>query len=155
MCLLKSGEFPCSFWGFSSTHVVCRDLADLNNDGRLTRDGFAVAMHLIQKKLAGAEIPLTLPPSLIPPSMRQANASVTASPFSPAQAQQPAPQQDLFSFDETPPASAAPSTGAFNIPMQATGTLQQQPSGFASPSNFTSPSVFASPPSQDPFGKTS
>ncbi|KAF8461190.1 hypothetical protein DFH94DRAFT_96254, partial [Russula ochroleuca] len=33
------------------------DLADLNNDGRITRDGFAVAFHLIQGKLTGKEIP--------------------------------------------------------------------------------------------------
>ena len=38
---------------------LCRDLADMNNDGRLTRDGFAVAMHLIQGKLAGKELPAT------------------------------------------------------------------------------------------------
>ncbi|KAJ3921416.1 hypothetical protein F5877DRAFT_36020 [Lentinula edodes] len=137
------------------------DLADLNNDGRLTRDGFAVAMHLIQKKLAGGEIPPSLPPSLIPPSMRhQASASIPASPFSPVgqhmqQVPAPEPQKDLFSFDETPPSSAAPSAGLFNIPMQPTGQQQQQQqssSVFASPSNFASPSALASPSlSQDPF----
>jgi len=47
-----------------------RDLADINGDGGLTRDGFAVALYLIQKKLAGTDIPTSLPPSLIPPSMR-------------------------------------------------------------------------------------
>jgi len=57
-----------------------RDLADLNNDGRLTRDGFAVAFHLIQGKLSGKEIPTTLPASLIPPSMRAVTAPTT-SPF--------------------------------------------------------------------------
>ncbi|KIK63762.1 hypothetical protein GYMLUDRAFT_196623 [Collybiopsis luxurians FD-317 M1] len=133
------------------------DLADLNNDGRLTREGFAVAMHLIQKKLAGGEIPSTLPPSLIPPSMRQANASLTQSSFSPpGQQTQQAPatelQKDLFSFDDSPPPSAAPSAGPFNVPMQAIGSQTQQSSTFASPSNFASPSIFASPSaSQDPF----
>jgi len=57
-----------------------RSLADLNNDGRLTRDGFAVAFHLIQGKLSGKEIPTTLPASLMPPSMRGATATTT-SPF--------------------------------------------------------------------------
>lgn len=57
-----------------------RDLADLNNDGRLTRDGFAVAFHLIQGKLSGKEIPTTLPASLMPPSMRAVTAPAT-SPF--------------------------------------------------------------------------
>ena len=54
----------------SITWVASRQvLADLNNDGRLTRDGFAVAMHLIQGKLAGKEVPTRLPPTLVPPSM--------------------------------------------------------------------------------------
>ncbi|KAF5391940.1 hypothetical protein D9757_001685 [Collybiopsis confluens] len=135
------------------------DLADLNNDGRLTRDGFAVAMHLIQKKLAGGEIPTSLPPSLVPPSMRQVNAAVNPSPFSPlrqqiSQATAPEPQKDLFSFDDSPPPSAAPSAGPFNIPMQTTGSQPQQSSAFASPSNFASPSAFASPISQDPFASS-
>ncbi|KAK7466866.1 hypothetical protein VKT23_003929 [Stygiomarasmius scandens] len=81
------------------------DLSDLNNDGRLTRDGFAVAMHLINKKLAGTEIPSSLPPSLIPPSMR-ANVNGTQEP-----------PKDLFSFDETPPPSApafVPTADPFN-----------------------------------------
>lgn len=48
-----------------------RDLADMSNDGKLTRDGFAVALHLITGKLAGKEVPSTLPTSLIPPGMRK------------------------------------------------------------------------------------
>ena len=63
-----------------TSHTVRRDLADLNNDGRLTRDGFAVAFHLIQGKLSGKEIPITLPASLMPPSMRAVIAPTT-SPF--------------------------------------------------------------------------
>ncbi|KZT74249.1 hypothetical protein DAEQUDRAFT_807913 [Daedalea quercina L-15889] len=47
------------------------DLADTNTDGRLTRDEFAVAMHLIHEKLKGKDLPRTLPPSLLPPSLRQ------------------------------------------------------------------------------------
>ncbi|KAF8803613.1 hypothetical protein BYT27DRAFT_7171751 [Phlegmacium glaucopus] len=85
------------------------DLADLNSDGRLTRDGFAVAMHLIQKKLAGQDIPAKLPPSLIPPSARVSASG--PSPFSPTNAQthqEPEPATDLFSFDDTPPSSALP-----------------------------------------------
>ncbi|PPQ70282.1 hypothetical protein CVT24_000845 [Panaeolus cyanescens] len=106
------------------------DLADINNDGRLTRDGFAIAMHLIQKKLAGQEIPQTLPPSLLPPHLRS---QLGSSPFSPATAQfapQPEPQVDLFSFDDPPPSS---------IPVQTTGA------GFATP-------VKNRPVDNDPFG---
>ncbi|TFY74438.1 hypothetical protein EWM64_g9574 [Hericium alpestre] len=47
------------------------DLADLNNDGRLTRDGFAVAMWLIQTRLGGHEIPGALPQALIPGALHQ------------------------------------------------------------------------------------
>lgn len=46
------------------------DLADLNNDNHLTRDGFAVAIHLIHRKLSGRDLPYVLPSSLIPPSIR-------------------------------------------------------------------------------------
>ncbi|KAF8574173.1 hypothetical protein K439DRAFT_1628134 [Ramaria rubella] len=73
------------------------DLADLSNDGRLTREGFAVALHLIKSRLAGAEIPSILPSSLVPPSMR---------PFQPATTvSNPQPQLDLL-LDDTPPSSA-------------------------------------------------
>ena len=44
-----------------------RDLADINCDGKLTREEFAVAMYLIRGKLAGKEVPERLPPSLVPP----------------------------------------------------------------------------------------
>jgi epidermal growth factor receptor substrate 15 len=47
---------------------VHRDLADLDNDGHLTRDGFAIAMHLIKRRITGGDIPSTLPPALVPPS---------------------------------------------------------------------------------------
>ncbi|KAI0646796.1 hypothetical protein C8Q79DRAFT_907723 [Trametes meyenii] len=44
------------------------DLADSEHDGRLTRDDFAVAMYLIRQKLAGKELPATVPASLFPSS---------------------------------------------------------------------------------------
>ncbi|CAG8598233.1 9203_t:CDS:2, partial [Dentiscutata heterogama] len=46
------------------------DLADVRKSGTLNRDEFAVAMYLITKKMNGTILPTTLPPSLIPPSMR-------------------------------------------------------------------------------------
>ncbi|KAJ1899725.1 hypothetical protein LPJ66_001921 [Kickxella alabastrina] len=49
------------------------DLADVNHNGKLSREEFAVAMHLINLRLAGGEIPDTLPPMLVPPSMRKAS----------------------------------------------------------------------------------
>ncbi|KZT03547.1 EF-hand [Laetiporus sulphureus 93-53] len=46
------------------------DLADVNHDGRLTRDEFAIAMQLIRETIKGKELPSQLPPSLIPPSLQ-------------------------------------------------------------------------------------
>jgi hypothetical protein len=75
----------------SNSHILSipphRDLVDLNNDGNLTREGFAVALHLINGKLAGKEIPSTLPPSLVPPSMRKPSTAPGA--FTPAPAAVP------------------------------------------------------------------
>ncbi|KAF8626191.1 hypothetical protein AX15_005071 [Amanita polypyramis BW_CC] len=97
------------------------DLADLDNNGRLTRDGFAVVLHLIQKRLSRQELPAVLPPSLIPPSMRHNNVT----PFSTTTQQRPPePVNDLFSFDEMPstlPVSSQ-STGSIN-------TIQPQNTG--------------------------
>jgi len=45
-------------------------LSDNGNKGRLDLDEFAVAMHLIYRKLNGYPIPNTLPAELIPPSTR-------------------------------------------------------------------------------------
>lgn len=51
-------------------------LSDPNNRGRLNLDEFAVAMHLIYRKLNGYPIPASLPPELIPPSTRNLNAAL-------------------------------------------------------------------------------
>jgi actin cytoskeleton-regulatory complex protein PAN1 len=51
-------------------------LSDPNNKGRLNLDEFAVAMHLIYRKLNGYPIPSRLPPELTPPSQRNIDASL-------------------------------------------------------------------------------
>ncbi|KAH8804619.1 actin cytoskeleton-regulatory complex protein pan1 [Xylogone sp. PMI_703] len=53
-------------------------LADHGNKGRLNMDEFAVAMHLIYRKLNGYPLPAQLPPELIPPSTRNFNDSIGA-----------------------------------------------------------------------------
>ncbi|EIE89520.1 hypothetical protein RO3G_14231 [Rhizopus delemar RA 99-880] len=53
------------------------NLSDPNNQGRLNVDEFAVAMHLIYRKLNGYNVPETLPPELVPPSTRDLNESVS------------------------------------------------------------------------------
>ncbi|KAK8203043.1 hypothetical protein IWZ01DRAFT_516059 [Phyllosticta capitalensis] len=53
-------------------------LADSNDRGRLNMDEFAVAMHLIYRRLNGYPVPNRLPPELVPPSTRNLNDSITA-----------------------------------------------------------------------------
>lgn len=45
-------------------------LADVDRDGMLDQDEFALCQHLMQVKLDGHELPANLPPHLIPPSKR-------------------------------------------------------------------------------------
>jgi hypothetical protein len=45
-------------------------LADVDHDGMLDDDEFALAMHLISIKLDGHDLPTTLPTHLVPPSKR-------------------------------------------------------------------------------------
>ncbi|KAL4608032.1 epidermal growth factor receptor substrate 15-like 1 [Arapaima gigas] len=47
------------------------DLSDIDRDGHLDRDEFAVAMHLVQRSLQHEGVPSSLPMSLIPPSKRK------------------------------------------------------------------------------------
>ncbi|GAB7349676.1 hypothetical protein MBLNU459_g0348t1 [Dothideomycetes sp. NU459] len=51
-------------------------LSDPHNRGRLNLDEFAVAMHLIYRKLNGYPVPAQLPPELVPPSTRNLNDSI-------------------------------------------------------------------------------
>ena len=51
-------------------------LCDPNNRGKLDTDEFAVAMHLIYRKLNGYPVPSRLPPELVPPSTRNLNSSI-------------------------------------------------------------------------------
>ncbi|KZC06431.1 EH domain-containing protein 1 [Dufourea novaeangliae] len=46
------------------------NLSDVDNDGLLDSDEFALAMHLINVKLGGYDLPAKLPQHLIPPSKR-------------------------------------------------------------------------------------
>lgn len=45
-------------------------LSDIEKDGFLDADEFALAMHLINVKLEGYDLPEELPEHLIPPSKR-------------------------------------------------------------------------------------
>ncbi|KAI1428767.1 hypothetical protein F5Y12DRAFT_630750 [Xylaria sp. FL1777] len=110
------------------------DLADINSEGRLTKDSFAVAMYLIrQQRTKGGPLPTTLPPSLIPPSFRH---RLEPSPFAPPVSApasaplQPPPQpksalDDLFGLDASP--SPAPASGSLSP--QGTGVAAKITAG--------------------------
>ena len=55
---------------------MCRRLADIHDAGKLNADEFAVAMHLVHKKLLGQDLPSSLPTELIPPSQRDFDLTV-------------------------------------------------------------------------------
>ncbi|KAH8691128.1 EF hand domain protein [Talaromyces proteolyticus] len=123
------------------------DLADIDADGQLTKDEFAVAMYLVRQQRSRKEpLPTVLPPALIPPSMRrqeavQARPAIAPAPV-PAPVSVPAPPalprsaaEDLFGLDTfTAPASTQfpQSTGGSNPAFQSPGspssrTSQQGP----------------------------
>ncbi|XP_076860019.1 epidermal growth factor receptor substrate 15 isoform X2 [Brachyhypopomus gauderio] len=47
------------------------ELSDIDRDGMLDKDEFAVAMYLVYRALENEPVPMTLPPSLVPPSKRK------------------------------------------------------------------------------------
>ena len=51
-------------------------LSDPSNKGRLDIDEFAVAMHLMYRRLNGYPVPNRLPPELVPPSTKTLNDSI-------------------------------------------------------------------------------
>ncbi|KAI0506577.1 hypothetical protein F5B22DRAFT_441766 [Xylaria bambusicola] len=110
------------------------DLADINSEGRLTKDTFAVAMYLIrQQRTKGGPLPTSLPPNLIPPSLRN---RIDPSPFAPptsSPAPAPAPIQpppqpksaldDLFGLDASP----SPAPASASLSPQGTGVATKAP----------------------------
>lgn len=128
------------------------DLADINSQGHLTRDTFAVAMYLIRQQRTRRDgstaLPTSLPPNLIPPSLRVQSrpaTAVAASPFDAPAPEPPRPQpppapksalDDLFGLD----APAAPALA----PTATGGSAAKDPFASASPMQPASP-VRASP----------
>eukprot|EP00040_Diaphanoeca_grandis_P020906 m.111177 g.111177 ORF g.111177 m.111177 type:complete len:1035 (-) comp28102_c0_seq1:66-3170(-) len=56
------------------------NLADINSTGLLTVEQFALAMWLIAQKVKGVEVPNSLAPDMVPPSMRKPEAKAKAPP---------------------------------------------------------------------------
>lgn len=119
------------------------DLSDIQKQGRLNRDTFAVAMYLIRLKISGRDLPATLPASLVPPSLRQ---SVPAAQVQPPVLQQPQPSsaaQDLFGLEE-----------AFSTP-QPGSPAQAFTAGVGSPPRTMTPvRVVSSPKPSSPIIST-
>lgn len=112
------------------------DLADIDADGQLSREEFAVAMYLVRLQRSGKEpLPQVVPPALIPPNMRR---QVPAPMVAPAPPPAPAPvvrtaADDLFGLDSPALPFAQPqmpqSTGGSSHAFQTPGS----PSSRASP----------------------
>jgi len=125
------------------------DLSDIKHEGKLDREMFAVAMHLINNKLAGKDLPASLPNSLVPPSLRQEFGGGQQEVLDNGPSSATKDLFDLFADDPPPPAAqqAAPSAfgqnqnqsqpfsaGGFSAqPLQAQGTGQGVPSRQLSP----------------------
>ncbi|XP_056270949.1 epidermal growth factor receptor substrate 15-like 1 isoform X2 [Pseudoliparis swirei] len=85
------------------------DLSDIDKDGHLDRDEFAVAMHLVYRALEKEPVPALLPSALIPPSKRKKSlGSVPGLPTSPP------PTKDSL--------RSTPSHGSMNS-LNSTGSL--------------------------------
>ncbi|XP_013381272.1 epidermal growth factor receptor substrate 15-like 1 isoform X3 [Lingula anatina] len=51
------------------------DLSDIDKDGQLDREEFAIAMHLVYRALENDPVPPALPTNLVPPSKRRSRAN--------------------------------------------------------------------------------
>lgn len=142
------------------------DLADFSSQGRLSRDGFAVAMYLIRQQRSNRSTPLpaTLPTSLIPPHLRTQSRPATAvsSAFdvTPAPTQTapipapPAPKSaldDLFGLDSSTPSPAPAPAPAPAQTTMSTGGSNADP--FAGGSSVLHPTSSPAKPSS-PVGPT-
>lgn len=161
-----TGEQAVQFFSNSGlpedTLATIWDLADINGEGQLNKDEFAVAMYLIrqQRSQNPAPLPAFLPTPLIPPSMRQQQQSSrsTAPAFDNAANTSNLPKsatEDLFGLDEpSPPQPQQSQPAAFQpqmtgIQTQTTGaSVTRDPFGGSAPGSPSSPQRFQQLPSQ-------
>ncbi|KAI5101142.1 epidermal growth factor receptor substrate 15-like 1 isoform X6 [Silurus meridionalis] len=88
------------------------DLSDIDKDGHLDKDEFAVAMHLVYRALEKEPVPSILPSSLIPPSKRKK--CVSLSSMTPVLPGSPPPPKDSL--------RSTPSHGSMNS-LNSAGSL--------------------------------
>ncbi|XP_036373286.1 epidermal growth factor receptor substrate 15-like 1 isoform X3 [Megalops cyprinoides] len=89
------------------------DLSDIDKDGHLDRDEFAVAMHLVYRALEKEPVPSVLPSSLVPPSKRRKSVGVLPGTVPVLPASPPPPKDSLRS---------TPSHGSMNS-LNSAGSL--------------------------------
>lgn len=145
-----SGEQAVQFFGNTRLpeEVLAQiwDLADINSDGVLNRDEFAVAMYLIrqQRGTRDGRLPQTLPAGLVPPSMRKQqmpSQPSTVPVFDDAPVTKPrSAADDLFGLDVSDNAPPQPQPQ----PPQASQQIPQS-TGIADAGAFASPKP---PPAQ-------
>ena len=124
------------------------DLADINGEGQLNKDEFAVAMYLIQQQRIpnAGPLPAFLPPALLPPSMRKQ----PQPPLSTDVASSPAPiaprsaTEDLFGLDQ-PSVPPAPSRQATLQPQGTGASASRDPFSGGQSSSPGSPQRAQSP----------
>ncbi|KAL4232905.1 Intersectin 1 (SH3 domain protein) [Mactra antiquata] len=124
-------------------------LADMNNDGKMDKKEFSIAMHLIKKKLQGYELPKSLPPSL----------KADPSPMMGSFGTMPAQPQGMMGMNPgmgIPPvgmASTVSMTMGPRMPIMANGMPQMVPStGFMASSGVPVSSGFTGAMPARPVG---
>ncbi|KAI1883029.1 hypothetical protein AGOR_G00241030 [Albula goreensis] len=88
------------------------DLSDIDKDGHLDRDEFAVAMHLVYRALEKESVPSTLPASLIPPSKRKKGGVTLAGSVAVLPSSPPPPKDSLRSTPSHGSVNSLASTGS-------------------------------------------
>nr|XP_055023452.1 epidermal growth factor receptor substrate 15 isoform X1 [Misgurnus anguillicaudatus] len=83
------------------------ELSDIDRDGMLDRDEFAVAMYLVYRALESEVVPMTLPAGLVPPSKRRKMTPPPVLPLLPSPAQHKE-RSRAHSGSKTLPAKPAP-----------------------------------------------
>ncbi|KAJ3116302.1 hypothetical protein HDU96_009958 [Phlyctochytrium bullatum] len=134
------------------------DLSNYGKNGRLSKEEFAVAYHLIKSVLAGQALPDTLPPNLIPPSLRPQPPAAAPLPSistrSGASARSPtAGVVPSFSFEEDDVPLGALAGGSAFKTAAATSPVSLVPQPALAP--LAAPQPVAAPqkaPEADPFG---
>jgi epidermal growth factor receptor substrate 15 len=84
------------------------EMSDIDKDGQMDSEEFAVAMHLIYKALDGHPLPPSLPNNLIPPSKRR---KLSKSPGSSSSSLQYMSGQSVRRVSKSPSPGAASSSG--------------------------------------------